>query len=75
MRYTARNRISKPLSTTIRAGSLLTKKLKYEAGELGRNIWLLTAFGGLTAVANGLLSPVLPPYFSHIGLTGEDVGF
>ncbi len=42
--------------------------------ELNRNLKLLFAMQSISAVGNGLLMPLLPPYFLHLGLTGSDVG-
>jgi len=42
--------------------------------ELNRNLKLLFVLQSVSAVGNGLLMPLLPPYFLHLGLTGSDVG-
>jgi MFS family permease len=39
-----------------------------------RNLKLIFAAQALSAVGNGLLMPLLPPYFLRLGLTGGDVG-
>ncbi|MEM2823573.1 MAG: MFS transporter [Thermofilaceae archaeon] len=41
---------------------------------LNRNLKLLLAEGAVSALANGLLIPVLAPYMLHLGLKGSDVG-
>ncbi|MEM4455309.1 MAG: hypothetical protein QXT28_11395, partial [Thermofilaceae archaeon] len=41
---------------------------------LNRNLKLLLAVGAASALANGLLIPVLTPYMLHLGLKGSDVG-
>jgi hypothetical protein len=38
------------------------------------NLKLIFAAQALSAVGNGLLLPLLPPYFLRLGLTGGDVG-
>ena len=42
--------------------------------ELNRNLKLLFAVQSVSAVGNGLIMPLLSPYFLHLGLTGGDVG-
>jgi hypothetical protein len=39
-----------------------------------RNLKLIFTAQALSAVGNGLLPPLLPPYFLRLGLTGGDVG-
>jgi MFS family permease len=42
--------------------------------KLNRNLKLLFAVQSVSAVGNGLIMPLLSPYFLHLGLTGGDVG-
>lgn len=41
---------------------------------LNRNLKLLLMVGVATALANGILAPVLAPYFLKLGLSGSEVG-
>jgi MFS family permease len=42
---------------------------------LNRNLKLLLVVGVATALANGILAPVLAPYFLQLGLSGSEVGY
>ena len=41
---------------------------------MNRNLKLLLVVGVATALANGILAPVLAPYFLQLGLSGSEVG-